>query len=363
MSGRATRRATMLTPVIRSSGAVATGGAAVSDMSGGRYAGWAATMPPTPGRLLARALGGERRDLRGIRLVDDARPREDLAATADGVQVGDVEHRERHGQVALQVLLLIDREEDLAALDTRDHRGVDVERADLRAARRDLLRRHGDVGVEAEERVGALVGREVRLDLRLGARDVGLRVRDDERLRRALERLLHALGAIRQARVAGLVDHDDDGLRAGVVELLAGALARDLLVLADVHHERLEIGERARARVDRDDLDALRGRLRERILERARIRDGRRDDVDLGGDRGVDARHLLGDVVVRVDLRDVDTATAEVLLGLIHAGLEDRPDRACIPVGDDRDLRRRTGSRCGRDALRAERAEARGEQA
>ena len=64
----------------------------------------------------------------------------------------------------------------------------------------------------------------------------------------ALERLLDALRRDRQAGVAGLVDDDDDRLRSGVVELLAGALAGDLLVLADVHHVGLEAVERARAR-------------------------------------------------------------------------------------------------------------------
>ena len=56
------------------------------------------------------------------------------------------------------------------------------------------------------------------------------------------------------------------------------------------------------------------------------------------GDRGVDARDLLGDVVVRVDLRDADAAALQVLRGLVDALLEDRPERAGVAVRDDRDL-------------------------
>ena len=43
-----------------------------------------------------------------------------------------------------------------------------------------------------------------------------------------------------------------------LLELLAGALARDVLGLADVHHVRRQRVEGAEARVDGDDHDALR---------------------------------------------------------------------------------------------------------
>ena len=46
---------------------------------------------------------------------------------------------------------------------------------------------------------------------------------------------LTPVGALLQTGVPRLVDHDQHLLRAGRLELLAGALARDVLGLADVH--------------------------------------------------------------------------------------------------------------------------------
>src|SRR4051794_23129480 len=113
MSGRATSVARMLTRARRSSagGAVAV----VSDMGrcavaaqgvGGNYA----THPRSVASGSARALLGERLDLGGVRLVDDAGAGQHRLATADSVRVRDVEHREDDRQVALEVLLLVDRE-------------------------------------------------------------------------------------------------------------------------------------------------------------------------------------------------------------------------------------------------------------
>ena len=65
----------------------------------------------------------------------------------------------------------------------------------------------------------------------------------------------------------------------GLLELLAGALAGDVLGLADVNLVGRQRVEGAEPRVDGDDLDALRRRLRERILERARVRHRRRDHL------------------------------------------------------------------------------------
>ena len=93
----------------------------------------------------------------------------------------------------------------------------------------------------------------------------------------------------------------------------------------------------------------LRRGLRERALERARVRHRRRDHVRLRGDRRVDARHLLRDVVVRVDLRDADAAALQVLRRLVDALLEHRPERAGVAVGDDRDLDRAGAPRAERE--------------
>ncbi len=156
-------------------------------------------------------------------------------AVPDRVQVRDVEHREDDRQVALEVLLLVDREQHPARLDLLD-RAADVERPGLRALREHVEARDRHVGIEAEEAVERLVRLERRLHLRLRARDVGLRVRDRQHLdARAAEDLLHAVGALREAGVARLVDHDQHLLRAGRLELLAGALTGDVLGLADVH--------------------------------------------------------------------------------------------------------------------------------
>ena len=138
--------------------------------------------------------------------------------------------------------------------------------------------------------------------------------------------------------VAGLVDDDQDLLRAGLLELLAGALPRDVLRLADVDLVRRQRVECTEARVDRDDLDPLLRRLRERIPKGARVRHRRRDHVHAGADCRVEPRHLRCDVVVRVHLRDAHAARPQVLLRLVDALLEDRPERAGVAVGDDRDL-------------------------
>ena len=163
--------------------------------------------------------------------------------------------------------------------------------------------------------------------------------------------------------VAGLVDDHDDFLRPGLVELLAGALARDLLVLADVQSY---VGRLSNAPSPEFtvmiSMPGL-GRLRERILERARVRHRGRDHVGLGRDRGVDARDLLRHVVVRVDLRDADAPGLEVLGGLVDAVLEHRPERAGVAVRHDGDLGRRArATRREGLALRAECREAGREQ-
>src|SRR5919198_1622035 len=293
ISGRASRRLSGPTRTRRSSsGAV---GAAVSAIRSSLH-GWATGRPPTR-VVLASAFRCERGDLRRVRLVDDAGAGEHRLAVADRVQVRLPEHGEDHRQIALQVLLLVDREQHLPGPDLLD-RPADVERADLRAFRDD------------------------RQDL-----DVA-----------PAEHRLDARGALLQAGVTGLVDHDQNLLRAGLLELLPGPLPCDVLGLADVDLVRRQRVECTEPRVHGDDLDPLLRGLRERVPERARVGHRRGDDVRPRGDRRVDPCHLLGDVVVGVHLRDADAAGLQILLRLVDAPLEDRPERACIPVGDDRHL-------------------------
>src|SRR5262245_4691504 len=89
---------------------------------------------PPPFLVLARALGGEHGDSRCVALVDDAGPGQHRLSVSNGVQVGDVEDGEDDGQVALEVLLLVDREQQPPGPDLLD-RAADIERAGLRALR------------------------------------------------------------------------------------------------------------------------------------------------------------------------------------------------------------------------------------
>src|SRR3954454_5483138 len=337
--------------------------------SSGRAAGAAVAMVRSPDQRagdrgrppvavsLARACLRELGDVRWFRLVDDSRPGQHRLAVPHGVEVRHPEHREHDRQVALEVLLLVDREHHPPGEDLLD-RAADVERPHLRALRDAVEAGDRHVRVEAEEAVELLVRPERGLDLRLRARDVRLRVRDRERLHRgAAEDLLDAGGALCEAGVAGLVDDDQDLLRPGRLELLAGALAGDVLRLAHVDFVVRERVERAQARVHGDDLDPLRRGAAEWITERARVRDRGRDDLRARRDAGVDPGDLLGDVVVRVDLRGADAAAAEILRRLVDALLEDGPERPGIAVRDDGDLDRacaRSGERGGGRLERAQ---------
>src|SRR5438132_9163460 len=157
MSGRVSTRASGPTRTRRSSGRAV--GAAVSAMSVLlRRGGQPARPAPSPVRL-AGALGGERGDLRRVRLVDDSGAGEDRRTVSDGVEVRHVEDGEHDRQIALQILLLVDREQHLAGLDLLD-RAADVERLRLRPGRQHVEARDGDVGVEGEEAVALLVGLE-----------------------------------------------------------------------------------------------------------------------------------------------------------------------------------------------------------
>ena len=122
----------------------------------------------------------------------------------------------------------------------------------------------GDRGVQRQDGVDRRVGLQLRLDRRLRALqvvDVDLQVRD-----RAAEALRRAGAALLEADVAGLVDHAEHLLHAGLASSsLPGALAGDRLVLADVG-DRAELRRLVAAGVDRDDRDAGRDGRLDRLL-------------------------------------------------------------------------------------------------
>ena len=101
--------------------------------------------------------------------------------------------------------------------------------------------RHGivHVRVEAEEAVERLVRLEAAATFAFvpGMSDFAFGI-VEHLYAAAAEDLLDAVGTLLEARVARLVDDDEDLLRAGGLELLAGALAGDVLGLADVDHRR-----------------------------------------------------------------------------------------------------------------------------
>src|SRR6266550_1130282 len=344
MSGRVSSRLSGPTRTRRSSeGAPAAVVSVIAALRSVRHVGGGSAAAHR--QVSASALLCERRDLRCVRLVDDPRPCQHRLPVADSVEVRRIQDREDDRQVSLQVLLLVDREQHLARLDLLD-RTADVERADLRPLRNRRDARDRDVGIETEESVELLVGVEGRLHLRLRPRDVRLRVRDRQDL--DVGPAEHALDACRpllQARVARLVDDDQHLLGAGLLELLPGALPCDVLRLPDVHLVGRQRVERTEPGVDGDDLDPFRRRLLEWPAKCARVRHRGRDDLRAVGDRGVDPGHLLGHVVVRIDLRHAHTPRLQVFLRLIDAPLEHRPERAGVAVRDDRDLDRRRAGR------------------
>src|SRR4051812_11104684 len=285
-----------------------------------------------PGSLLAGALPGELLDGRGVGLVDEARAGEDRLAAADGVRVGLVELQEHDRQVPLEVLLLVDGEQDVAALDVLEERRAEVERRQLRIRARTLDRRLGggrDVRVQRDDGVERLVGLELGLDLGLGRGDVG-RALDLEVGHGAAEALLDTVAALLQADVVLLVDDAEHLLGARVLELGARRLAGDRLRLADVG-DRAELLEVLGARVQRDDRDAGGLGLGQRALDRIDVGNRDREAVDLLRDGGVDELGLLLRVVVR---RAPDQLDALVLGRLLGALLDDRPERPLVAVGD-----------------------------
>src|SRR4051794_15527804 len=338
ISGRRRMRAIGLMPASRSSwtgtgdGAVAvlliSGLSSEARARGGRSRGAAGR----PVRCLAGALTGELLDGRGVGLFDEAGPGEHGLAAADGVGVVLEQLQEHDREVPLEVLLLIDGEQHVAALDVLQQRRAQVERGQLGAGARALdrgLGRRGDVRVQGHHRVVGLVGLQLGLDLGLGGGDVR-RALDLEVGHRPAEALLDAVAALLEADVVLLVDDAEDLLDARGLELGARGLAGDRLGLADVG-DRAELLEVLGARVQRDDRDAGGLGLGQRALDRVGVGDRHREAVDLLGHGGVDELGLLLRVVVG---RAPDELDALVLGRLLSALLDDGPERALVAVGD-----------------------------
>src|SRR4051812_49401308 len=287
---------------------------------------------PALGASLSRAGLGQLLDRRDVALVDEAGPRQHRLAAADRVRVVPEELQEHDRQIALQVLLLVHGELNLARLDVLEHRRAEVERRELRVragARDRRLGRGGDVRVQRDDPVEGLVRLQLGLDLGLRRRDVRGAL-DLEVGHRAAEALLHAVAALLQADVVLLVDDAEHLLDAVGLQPRARRLARNRLGLAHVRDRPERLGV-LRAGVQRDDRDAGRLGLRERVLDRARVRHRDREAVDLLRDGGVDELGLLLRVVVR---RAPDELDALVLGGLLGALLDDRPERALVAVCD-----------------------------
>src|SRR5262245_30122652 len=109
---------------------------------------------------LARAGLGQLLDRGDVRLVDEAGAREHRLAAADRVRVLPVQLEEHDRQVALQVLLLVDGELNVARLDVLEDARAEVERGELGVRARALdrgLGRGRDVRVQRDHPVEGLV--------------------------------------------------------------------------------------------------------------------------------------------------------------------------------------------------------------
>ena len=114
---------------------------------------------------LPDALGREVDHLGGVLLGDEARPGHHGAGRHQPVQLVQPQQLDR--QVALQELLLVDREQHLALIDRLEHAGRQIEGAELDLVQHlDLLeRRHGRLRgdrPEGEHAVDVGIGGEMR---------------------------------------------------------------------------------------------------------------------------------------------------------------------------------------------------------
>src|SRR2546430_2671247 len=116
------------------------------------------------------------RHLVHIGLVDETGPGQHRVAAAHRVRVVRVQLEHHDRQVALLVLLLVDREQHVTGLDRGDHVGVQVERGDLGLGAGVLGRARGQRGhlrVQREHRVDRRVGLQRALDPGLHVGRVG----------------------------------------------------------------------------------------------------------------------------------------------------------------------------------------------
>ena len=153
-----------------------------------------------------------------------------------------VEREEHDRQVALQVLLLVDGELDLAVLDRLHDVAAEVERAELGLEPAPWIASRAATamsGLSVRTASIDVVGLELGLDLGERRLDV-VDALDLEVLDVAAEALLGAVAALVEADVRLLVDDAEQLVRAGLLELRARALAGDRLGLADVR-DRAEV--------------------------------------------------------------------------------------------------------------------------
>src|SRR6478735_1300978 len=264
---------------------------------------------------------GEREDDVDVGAVDERGAGQHRLTAAHVVAVLLVQVERGHGEVALDVGLLVDRELDLAVLDGLGRLGVEVEGDQLGLAAGLVHRLEGVEGDRCTE------GDDV-VDRRVGG-ELGLQGRDDRGVVGAVD--LDVLGAGRLALhtgTAGLEGHRAGGLddaervlRAVGHDALTGAGAGQVLVGAEVH-QRAGVLVLVDARVEGDRGDLGRDGRLDGALERVRGGQGGGDAVDLGVDRVLDQGGLLG----RVGVVAVLQRRPGVLGGLLRTGFDLVPE-------------------------------------
>ena len=271
-----------------------------------------------------------------VSCVDEPRTGQDrLAAAGQQAVLGELGDDE-DAQVALQVLLLVDGEQDRAVLDRGQHFRRQVERRqhDLIVALEGSECRCGAGRTQREDAVDRRILGECRLDGALRTGRIG-QVNADDRRRDSAQAVGEALAALVERLVADFLVDAQRVRDAGLGHARAGPLARDELGLAHVGQDaELLVG--IDARVDAHDRDpGILGAL-DRVTEGLGVRVRDHEPIRRGRHGGVDQlRH--GDHVegLRGVIVDRD---AEVGGRLVDAVLHDRPERVgCLAVGDDLD--------------------------
>src|SRR5918996_4022599 len=165
-SGRAINLRTSGVCAIRSSTGAVLVAATVSLLERCRRSGGRAR-PPVPPCRLPDTLGAQIDHLSGVLLRDEPGPGHHGACRHQSIELVQLQELDR--QIALQVLLLVDREHHPALIDRLEHAGRQVERAELHLVQHlDLLkRRHGRLGGRRAQRkhaIGVGIGRQIGLD-------------------------------------------------------------------------------------------------------------------------------------------------------------------------------------------------------